>query len=73
MPIYEYECETCGKSFEVLQSITEEPLVENPDCEQGQFRQALDNSDKKPCSLKKLLFASAIKFEGSDWTPKFHN
>jgi putative FmdB family regulatory protein len=66
MPIYEYECETCGKSFEVLQSITEEPLVENPDCEQ-------DNSDKKPCSLKKLLFASAIKFEGSDWTPKFHN
>ncbi|MBN1760670.1 MAG: FmdB family transcriptional regulator [Chitinispirillaceae bacterium] len=27
MPTYEYECEKCGKRFEVFQSITAEPLT----------------------------------------------
>jgi len=26
MPIYTYECEKCGKQFEVVQRITDEPL-----------------------------------------------
>ena len=26
MPIYEYECKSCGKHFELWQKITDEPL-----------------------------------------------
>ena len=32
MPIYEYECGTCGLVFERRQSITDEPLRECPEC-----------------------------------------
>ena len=31
MPIYEYECETCGK-FEKLQKMSEDALTECPSC-----------------------------------------
>ncbi len=31
MPTYEYECEKCGKTFEVFQSITAEPLTKCAD------------------------------------------
>ena len=33
MPIYEYECSKCGKTFEVFQRITEEPLTKCKFCE----------------------------------------
>ena len=33
MPIYEYECNKCGKEFEVFQRITEEPLTKCKFCE----------------------------------------
>ncbi|MDR3336238.1 MAG: zinc ribbon domain-containing protein [Treponema sp.] len=32
MPTYEYECKTCGHSFEAFQSMREEPLKECPQC-----------------------------------------
>lgn len=32
MPIYEYECEKCGKIHEVIQKITDKPLVTCPGC-----------------------------------------
>lgn len=32
MPIYEYHCTACGKHFEILQKITEEPLATCPAC-----------------------------------------
>ncbi|MDR1307890.1 MAG: zinc ribbon domain-containing protein [Treponema sp.] len=32
MPTYEYECKSCGHSFEAFQSMTEEPLKECPRC-----------------------------------------
>ncbi|MDR2663366.1 MAG: zinc ribbon domain-containing protein, partial [Treponema sp.] len=32
MPTYEYECKSCGHSFEVFQSISEEPIKECPEC-----------------------------------------
>lgn len=32
MPIYEYQCETCGIRFEQWQSINEEPLKKCPEC-----------------------------------------
>ena len=33
MPIYLYECDSCGVRFERLQRFSEEPLTECPECE----------------------------------------
>ena len=35
MPIYLYQCDTCGVRFERLQRMTAEPLTECPECEDG--------------------------------------
>ena len=32
MPIYEYECGSCGRRFEQLQRFTEDALATDPDC-----------------------------------------
>ena len=32
MPTYEYECSSCGSSFEVFQPMAEDPLTDCPDC-----------------------------------------
>ena len=32
MPMYEYECGSCGRRFEQLQRITEDALVADPEC-----------------------------------------
>jgi putative FmdB family regulatory protein len=33
MPIYLYECESCGIRFEKLQRMSQEPLTECPECD----------------------------------------
>lgn len=33
MPIYQYRCESCGVSFERIQSFSDEPLTDCPECE----------------------------------------
>ncbi len=33
MPIYLYECDSCGLRFEKMQRMTEEPLKECPECD----------------------------------------
>jgi len=33
MPVYVYQCDTCGMTFERRQSITDEPLHDCPECE----------------------------------------
>ncbi len=33
MPIYEYECESCGLRFERVQHFSDEPLRTCPECE----------------------------------------
>ena len=50
MPIYEYLCEACGSSFEVMQKMADDPLVE---CE------------KCGGPLRKVLHPVAIHFKGS--------
>lgn len=50
MPIYEYQCDDCGISFEVLQKMSDDPLVE---CE------------KCGGALRKVLHPVAIHFKGS--------
>ena len=42
MPIYEYECLECGKKFETMQKITEEPLTSCPSCS-GKVRKLVSN------------------------------
>lgn len=32
MPNYEYECEKCGNTFEVLQKMSDEPIKTCPKC-----------------------------------------
>ena len=32
MPTYDYECEKCGKKFEIFHSMTAEPIKKCPDC-----------------------------------------
>ena len=33
MPIYLYQCDSCGLRFERMQRMSEEPLTECPECE----------------------------------------
>jgi putative FmdB family regulatory protein len=51
MPLYEFECEACGKRFERIQKFTD-PIPEVcPNCGKG--------------PVKKLLSSPAIQFKGS--------
>jgi putative FmdB family regulatory protein len=68
MPTYEYECERCGKTFESFQSISDEKLEENPNC--GKKKRG--DPPKKPCKLRRLLFARPASLKGSGWTPKHY-
>lgn len=52
MPIYEYCCDDCDYKFEVMQKITEAPLVECPKC-QGKIR--------------RLISPAAFVLKGSGW------
>lgn len=53
MPIYEYECESCKKRFEVIQKMSDPPLVTCSEC-----------SGK----LHKLVSSPAgLRFKGSGW------
>ncbi|MEW5719747.1 MAG: FmdB family zinc ribbon protein [Chloroflexota bacterium] len=52
MPIYEYECETCGNRFERLQSIQDDPVRQCPECSGN---------------VHKVLHPAGIIFKGSGW------
>lgn len=53
MPIYEYECMSCGHRLEAIQKISDEPLRDCPNCQ-------------KP-ELKKLISAAAFRLKGGGW------
>lgn len=44
MPIYEYQCEACGHTFEELQKITDAPLVHCPVCEKDEVRRLISKT-----------------------------
>jgi len=50
MPIYGYRCKSCDHTFEVMQSVSDEPIEVCPKCE-GQ--------------VNKLFFPVGISFKGS--------
>lgn len=52
MPLYEYECVTCGHRTEVIQRIGAPPIGACPECS-GE--------------MKRLLSAPAFQFKGTGW------
>ena len=53
MPIYAYKCESCGHSKDVLQKMSDAPLVDCPACGAAAF--------------KKQLTAAGFQLKGSGW------
>lgn len=53
MPIYEYQCGACEHHLEKLQKMSEDKLVDCPEC-------------GKP-TLKRLVSAAAFRLKGSGW------
>lgn len=52
MPLYEYKCKSCNKTFEVLQRISAEPLSNCKFCRGD---------------VEKLISVSSFQFKGSGW------
>jgi putative FmdB family regulatory protein len=52
MPLYEYRCHGCGKTFEVIQKFSDEPLAQHEGC---------------GGELERLVSPSALRFKGSGW------
>lgn len=44
MPIYEYKCDNCSETFEVLQKFSEQPLTECIVCHDGPVRKLISVS-----------------------------
>lgn len=50
MPLYEYQCDSCGRRFERIQKFSDPPIAECPTC---------------GGPVRKLLSSPAIQFKGS--------
>jgi putative FmdB family regulatory protein len=53
MPLYEYKCHGCGKTFEVMQKFSDEPLKTHSEGCGGE--------------VERLLSPPALQFKGSGW------
>jgi putative FmdB family regulatory protein len=53
MPIYEYQCKSCGHALEAIQKISDEPLKFCPECGQP--------------ALNKLISAAGFRLKGGGW------
>ncbi|MBV9083917.1 MAG: zinc ribbon domain-containing protein [Acidobacteriaceae bacterium] len=52
MPLYEYQCESCGDLFEVMQKFSDPPLTTHEKC---------------GGRVHRVLSAPALQFKGSGW------
>jgi putative FmdB family regulatory protein len=52
VPIYEYKCEGCGETFEVIQKFADEPLTVHEKC---------------GGHVHRLMSAPAFQFKGTGW------
>jgi putative FmdB family regulatory protein len=52
LPLYEYKCEGCGETFEVIQKFSDEPLTVHEKC---------------GGHVHKLMSAPAFQFKGTGW------
>lgn len=53
MPIYEYQCQSCGHALEKLQRMNDDPLTDCPDCGKA--------------ALRRLVSAAAFRLKGAGW------
>ena len=53
MPIYEYRCTACGHELEMIQKMSDDPLIKCPAC--GKL------------ALQKLISAAGFRLKGSGW------
>ncbi len=52
MPLYEYRCHGCGKTFEVRQKFSDEPLTRHDEC---------------GGEVERVISAPALQFKGTGW------
>ena len=53
MPIYEYACKKCDHTLDALQKMSDEPLLDCPECGEPQ--------------LKRLISAPRFRLKGKGW------
>lgn len=53
MPIYEYACKNCGHMLDALQKMSDDPLLDCPECGEAQ--------------LKRLISAPRFRLKGQGW------
>jgi len=53
VPIYEYECGSCGHQLEAMQKFSDAPLTNCPECGKD--------------SLKKLVSSTSFQLKGTGW------
>ena len=53
MPMYDYQCASCGHQLEAIQKISAAPLVDCPACQAPE--------------LKKMLSMPGFRLSGSGW------
>lgn len=53
MPIYEYQCQSCGFELEAIQKMSDPALTDCPECQQS--------------ALKKRISAAGFRLSGSGW------
>jgi len=53
MPIYEYACKKCDHTLDALQKMSDDPLVDCPECGEP--------------ALRKLLSAPRFRLKGAGW------
>lgn len=56
MPLYDYDCAACGRRFEVIHGLNDDPPTACPLCGSGPVRKA--------------FAAPAVHFKGSGWAKK---
>lgn len=53
MPIYEYQCKSCGHEQDILQKMSDEPLTQCPQCNEQSFT--------------KRISATGFRLKGQGW------
>lgn len=43
MPTYDYKCDNCNHTFEVMQSIKDEPLIKCPNCGKNKLKKMISS------------------------------
>lgn len=53
MPIYEYKCPSCKHQFEILQKMSDDPLMQCPNCHKD--------------GLEKVISSTQFQLKGTGW------